>query len=116
MAANPLPRPKAVGSTFDVDAATVTGDIPSTGHAVANDTVKWGLTSTEPQTSFQVYDVNGYYPFAVNHFPVDPGTTHPSPVLPNTPAASYPYGRNGGAAVGHIVVGGGGMPKPTRAK
>jgi hypothetical protein len=37
-------------------------------------------------------------------------------VLPNTPDASYPFGRNGGAAVGHIIVGPGGMPKPTRAK
>jgi hypothetical protein len=101
-------------ATFDVDASTVTGDI---GSAAANDTVKWGLTSTEPKTSIQVSAVNGHYPFiGANSFTVDPGTTHTSTVDPSAPDASYPYGRNGGAAVGHIIVGPGGMPKPTRAK
>ncbi|MGA2458658.1 MAG: hypothetical protein ABSF85_13900 [Terriglobales bacterium] len=113
MAANPLPRPRTAAIDFNVDASTVTGNI---GSAAANDTINWGLTPTEPQTSIQVQPVNAHYPFAVNSFTVDPGTTHPSTVLPNTPDASYPFGRNGGAAVGHIIVGPGGMPKPTRAK
>jgi hypothetical protein len=38
-------------------------------------------------------------------------------VLASTPAAHYPFWRNNvPAAVGHIIVGSGGMPKPTRAK
>lgn len=117
MAANPLPRPRTETSTFSVDAATVTGPIPSTGYAVANDTVKWSLTSTEPETTIQVSAVAGNFPFTgANSFTVNPGTTVPKTVDPSAPNNSYPYGRNGGAAVGHIIVGSGGMPKPTRAK
>jgi hypothetical protein len=117
MAANPLPRPSTATTDFDVDASTVTGNIPSTGSAVPNDRIIWGLTSTEPPTTIQVQPVAAKYPFAVNSFPVNPGTTHPSPVLASTPAAHYPFWRNNvPAAVGHIIVGPGGISKPTRAK
>ena len=103
MAANPLPRPRTETATFTVDASTVTGNI---GTAVPGNTIDWELTPTEPQTSIQVSAVNGRYPFAVNSFTVDPGTSHTSPVLANTPTNNYPYGRNNvPAAIGHIVVG-----------
>jgi hypothetical protein len=117
MAANPLPRPRKTMADFTVDASKVTGNIPSTGYAVANNTIAWKLTATEPETTIQVSAVDGHFPFiGENSFPVAPGTTHTSTVAPNAPNNSYPYGRNGGAAVGHIIVGPGGMPKPTRAK
>jgi hypothetical protein len=106
MAANPLPRPRTETATFTVDATTVTGNIPSTGRAVANNTIDWKLTPTEPETSIQVSAVNGHYPFTgENSFNIPAGLSHTSTVDPNAPATSYPYGRNGGAAVGHIVVG-----------
>jgi len=114
MAANPSPRPRAETATFTVDAATVTGNIPSTGWAVGNNTIEWELTSTEPATSIQVSAVNGYYPFTgANSFNIPAGLSHTSTVDPSAPATSYPFGRNGGAAIGHIVVGQG-MPKRGR--
>ncbi len=118
MAANPLPRPRAETPTFTVNAATVTGNIPSTGHAVAGNTIDWTLTSSEPQTHIQVSAVNAKYPLDKNDFYVYPPPAGPGSVLTtvaDAPANSYTFSRNG-AAAGHIVVGGGGMPKPTRAK
>ena len=110
MAANPLPRPRTETATFKVDASTVTGNIPSTGYAVANNTIEWDNESGS-QVTIEVHAVSSRYPFATNTFPIPPKPgSHTSTVEPNTPAANYPYGRNGGAAIGHIVVGQG-MPK-----
>ena len=111
MAANPLPRPRTETATFTVDAATVTGNI---GPAVANDTIDW-VNNSGSTVSIAVHAVNGYYPFAINTFTIPAGLSHTSTVLANAPAASYPFGRNGVAGVGHIEVGTS-MPKPTRAK
>jgi len=111
MAANPLPRPKTETTTFTVDAATVTGNI---GPAVANDTIDWDNESSS-EVTIEVDAVNAHYPFATNKFTIPAGLSHSSPVEPGTPAASYPFGRNGTAGIGHIVVGTS-MPKPTRAK
>ena len=106
MAANPSPRPRTETSTFTVNAATVTGNI---GPAVANNTINWDNES--PSTvSIAVSAVNGHYPFATNSFSIPPGLSHTSTVEPNTPAVSYPFGRNGTAGIGHIIVGQG-MPK-----
>lgn len=101
MAANPLPRPRTETSTFTVDAATVTGNI---GPAVANNTIDWENRSTST-VSIEVSAVNGYYPFGVNSFSIPAGLSHTSTVLANTPTNNYPYGRNGSAGIGHIVVG-----------
>lgn len=111
MAANPSPRPRTETATFTVEAATVTGNI---GTAVANDTIDW-VNNSGSTVSIEVDAVNGHYPFATNSFSIPAGLSHTSTVLANTPAASYPFGRNGTAGIGHIVVGTS-MPKPTRAK
>ena len=103
MAANPLPRPKTETTTFTVDAATVTGNIPSTGSAVANDSIDWDNESSS-EVSIEVDAVNAHYPFATNSFKIPAGLSHTSTVLPGTPTANYPYGRNGTAGIGHIVV------------
>ena len=100
MAANPSPRPRTETATFTVNAATVTGNI---GPAVANNTIDW-VNSSSSSVSIAVSPVNGYYPFAVNSFSIPAGLSHTSTVEPNTPAASYPFGRNGTAGIGHIVV------------
>ena len=109
MAENPLPRPRTETSTFTVNAATVTGNI---GPAVANNTIDWENLSTST-VSIAVSAVNGYYPFAVNSFSIPAGLSHTSTVEPGTPDASYPFGRNGTAGIGHIIVGQG-MPKRGR--
>jgi len=109
MATNPSPRPRAETSTFTVDAATVTGNI---GPAVANDTIDWENTSGN-SVSIEVSAVNGYYPFATNTFTIPAGLSYTSTVLASAPAANYPYGRNGSAGIGHIVVQQG-MPKRGR--
>ncbi|HLM81933.1 MAG TPA: hypothetical protein VK302_15105 [Terriglobales bacterium] len=101
MAANPSPRPRAETATFRVDAATVTGDI---GTAVAGNTIDWDNESGS-QVSIEVQAVNAKYPFAVNTFNIPAGLSHTSTVLANTPTNNYPYGRNGSAGIGHIVVG-----------
>ena len=110
MAANPSPRPRTETSTFTVDAATVTGNI---GPAVANNTIDWDNTSGSSSVSIEVSAVNGHYPFATNSFTILKGLSHTSTVLPGTPTANYPYGRNGTAGIGHIVVQQG-MPKRGR--
>ena len=90
-------------ATFTVDAATVTGDI---GPAVANNTIAWVNPPGSITVNITVHSVNGSYPFAVNNFPPIPaGTTYTSTVLPNAPAASYQFDRNGVAGAGHIKVG-----------
>ena len=106
MAANPSPRPRTETATFKVNAATVTGNI---GTAVAGNTIEWDNPSGST-VSIAVSAVNGHYPFATNSFSIPPGLSHTSTVEPNTPAASYPFGRNGSAGIGHIIVGQG-MPK-----
>ena len=100
------PSPETETATFTVNAATVTGNI---GPAVANNTIDW-VNSSSSSVSIAVSPVNGYYPFAVNSFSIPAGLSHTSTVEPGTPAASYPFGRNGSAGIGHIVVGQG-MPK-----
>jgi hypothetical protein len=111
MAANPSPRPRTETATFTVDAATVTGDI---GTAVAGNTIDWDNESGS-EVTIVVEAVNAKYPFAVNTFKIPAGLSHTSTVEPGTPATPYPFGRNGTAGIGHIVVGTS-MPKPTRAK
>jgi hypothetical protein len=116
MAANPLPKPRTETATFTVDAATVTGNIPSTGSAVANNTIAWVNPPGSITVNIKVHSVGGSFPFAVNDFPpILAGTTYTSKVQASAPPNAYPFDRNGSAGIGHIVVGTG-MPKPTRAK
>ncbi len=113
MAANPLPRPRTTAADFTVNAATVTGDIPGTGSATPGQTIEW-TNPTGPDVQITTDPIAAKYPLIPSHFTVNTGLTEITTVA-SVPADSYGFNRNG-AGVGHIIVGGGGMPKPTRAK